>query len=197
MLFDVTSSLDIRSLALFAAIIRISSPGLPDVSDPTADGGSAPRARSRNCSPAAARSWTTPGPGVPGIVAGRRPVAQRPQHVGHQAEHTCSLKDDADRRDHIVDLPTATRIVGVNAPRHAENAGDMLRAEGQIESNEEKPEMPEAQFLVKHPAHRFRIPVINGGKDGEQQDRRSTRNESAPPRSKSRSVASRTAPRTA
>ena len=43
----------------------------------------------------------------------------------------------------------------------------MLRPEGQIESNEEKPEMPEAQFLVKHPAHCFWIPVINGGKDGE------------------------------
>src|SRR4029434_2879022 len=59
------------------------------------------------------------------------------------------------------------RSVGVNAPRHAEEAGDMLRPERQIESNEEKPEMPEAQFLVKHPAHCFWIPVINGGKDGE------------------------------
>src|SRR4029453_179141 len=95
------------------------------------------------------------------------PAAQRPHYVGHQAEHTCSLKDDAYRGDHIVDLPAATRIVGVNAPRHPEDPGYVLRVEGEMKADEEKPEMPQAQFLVQHPAHRFWIPVINGGKDGE------------------------------
>src|SRR5262245_62560343 len=43
----------------------------------------------------------------------------------------------------------------------------MLRVESKMKADEKEPEMPQAQFLVKHPPHRFWIPVVNGGKDGE------------------------------
>ena len=178
----------------FSLFIRISSPDLPGVSDPTADGGCALRAASRNCIPAAAKSWTIP--------ASRRPMDHRrqaPRGAATKAGWPPSrdagrLKDDADRRDHIVDLPTAARIVGVNAPRHAENAGDMLRAEGEMKPIRKSQKCHRPSFLLSIRPIAFGIPVINGGKDREQQDRRSTRNESAPPRSRSRSIASRTAP---
>src|SRR5262249_59572243 len=54
------SSHDPRHSTLVPLFTHISNPDLPDVSDPTADGGSAPPEGSRSCIPAAARLWTTP-----------------------------------------------------------------------------------------------------------------------------------------
>src|SRR5215471_2413574 len=81
-------------------------------------------------------------PGVPGIVAGRRPAAQRPQYVGHQAANARDLKESPNRRDHIVDFPTAARVIGINAPRHAEDPGYVLRVESKMKADEKEPEMP-------------------------------------------------------
>src|SRR5215831_15700247 len=116
--------------------------------------------RRRRCGP-------LQGPGVPGIITRRCPAAQRPKEIDHQAANARDLKESPNRRDHIVDFPPAARVIGINTPRHAEDAGDMLRVESKMKADEEKPEMPETQFLVKHPAHRFWIPVVNSGKDGE------------------------------
>src|SRR5215467_14753922 len=106
-------------------------------------------------------------PGIPRVITRRCPAAQRPQYVGHQAANARDLKESPNRRDHIVDFPTAAGVIGINAPRHPEDPGYVLRVESEMKADEEKPEMPQAQFLVKHPAHRFGIPVVNGGKDGE------------------------------
>src|SRR5262249_24256680 len=86
--------------------------------------------RRRRCGP-------LQGPGVPGIVAGRRPAAQRPKYVGHQAANTRDLKESPNRRDHIVDFPTAAGVIGINAPRHAEDPGYVLRVESEMKADEE------------------------------------------------------------
>src|SRR5262245_22297665 len=106
-------------------------------------------------------------PCVPGIIASRLSMPQRPQEIDHQAANAGGLKESPNRRDHIVDFPTAARVIGINAPRHPEDPGYVLRVEGEMKADEEEPEMPQAEFLVQHPAHCFWIPVINGGKESE------------------------------
>ncbi len=43
----------------------------------------------------------------------------------------------------------------------------MHRVERQMESNEEQPEVPFAEGFIQHPACRLGKPVIDGGKDHE------------------------------
>ena len=81
-------------------------------------------------------------------------------------------KRHADGRDLIPDFPAAVRLVGVDAPRHAEEARDVLRDERQVEADHEQPEVPVAELFVEHVAERFGIPVVDPGEDGEEQARR-------------------------
>ena len=41
----------------------------------------------------------------------------------------------------------------------------MLRIEGQMETDREQPEMPKPKFFVEHSTERFRVPVIEEGKN--------------------------------
>src|SRR3989441_5528127 len=119
-------------------------------------------------------------PGVPGVIARRRTAAQRDEQIGDETEETQGLEDRADRGEQVVYLPPAPYVIGVNAPRHTQDAGHMLRVKRQVEPECEQPEMPEAQCLARHAAARLRIPVVHPPKEREEQDtgpldRKSTR----------------------
>jgi hypothetical protein len=57
------------------------------------------------------------------------------------------LNECADGGDLIPDLPTPSGLISIDSAGHPENAGDMLRIKGQMESDGEEPKMPESYFL--------------------------------------------------
>ena len=57
--------------------------------------------------------------------------------------------------------------IGVDAPRHAEQAGDVHREEGDVEADEHQPECPASEPLRQHPPGDERRPVIERGEDRE------------------------------
>src|SRR5262249_39297905 len=57
----------------------------------------------------------------------------------------------------------------IDAPRHAENPGEVQRVEREVEADDEQPEMPAAERLVEHPAGGLGEPVIDAGEQREQQ----------------------------
>ena len=66
--------------------------------------------------------------------------------------------------------PAEPARVGVDPPRHAEQAGDVHREEADVEADEHGPEAPLAESLVQHPAGEFREPVVDAADDGEHVD---------------------------
>src|SRR4029077_11502648 len=81
----------------------------------------------------------------------------------HQHAETGNIR--ADRRDEI---PPGERIRIVDvATRHAREAEEVLREEGQIDANESEPEMQLADGLAVHVAGHFREPVIPAAENGE------------------------------
>ena len=59
-------------------------------------------------------------------------------------------------------------LVGVDAARHAEQAGNVHEVEGEMEADQEEPEVPLAQRLAQHAAGHLGIPVVEGGEDREE-----------------------------
>ena len=55
------------------------------------------------------------------------------------------LEDGSAGDDEIPDHPSAVGLVGVDAARHAQKAGDMHEVEGEMEADEEDPEVPLAE----------------------------------------------------
>src|SRR5581483_3335276 len=56
--------------------------------------------------------------------------------------------------------------IGVNAPRHASQPEKMQRKEGDVEADEEEPEVPLSQCCVGHPSSDFREPEIDSCEHG-------------------------------
>src|SRR3546814_5228125 len=70
------------------------------------------------------------------------------------------------RTDTLLPYTTLFRS-GVDAPRHAEQAGYVHRKEGQVEADEQQPEAPAAQPLREGFPARRRYPVIEGAEQRE------------------------------
>ena len=78
------------------------------------------------------------------------------------------LEDGAAGDDQVQHPPAAVGFVGVDAARHAQQAGNVHEVEGEMEADDEEPEVPLAELLREHAAGHLRIPVIEGGKDHEE-----------------------------
>ena len=74
----------------------------------------------------------------------------------------------ATRHEKIPHLPAAAGLVGVNAARHPEHTGNVHEVEGEVEADQEQPEMPFAQSFAQHAAGHLRIPVVEGGEEHEE-----------------------------
>ena len=59
-------------------------------------------------------------------------------------------------------------LVGVDAARHSQQAGNVHEVEGEMEADEEQPEVPLAQLLAQHAAGDLRVPVVERGKEHEE-----------------------------
>ena len=108
------------------------------------------------------------GPGVPGIVACRRALEHGIEEIADKNKRPNNLEENADGDDEIPDFPAAARLVSVDSPRHAEKARNMHEIEGEMETDEEEPEMEFAKFFVVEAAAHFREPVVEGTEDGEE-----------------------------
>src|SRR5580704_13021323 len=81
------------------------------------------------------------GPGVPWIVPRFRSPEIRKNKIGYKYQNGEALDDCAECCNQIPDFPAATRLVGVNAARHAEHAGYVHGIKGQMKPDCEQPEM--------------------------------------------------------
>src|SRR5215813_3947208 len=108
-------------------------------------------------------------PRVPRVFARRLSFPVRPNEVDDKAHDSRRLRDHSHRGGQVIDLPATALVIGVNAARHAEDAGEVLRVECKVESDGEQPEMPEPQPPVEHPSDRLWVPVIDPGEDPEEE----------------------------
>ena len=60
-------------------------------------------------------------------------------------------------------FPAAVGRVGVDAPRHPRAGRQVHRAEGQVEADQQQPEMPAAQPFAEHSARHLGEPVVEAG----------------------------------
>src|ERR1700722_10338044 len=86
-------------------------------------------------------------PCVPRIAPGKPAPPVRPKQVADEHQHARRLKEYAYGHDEIPDVPASSRLVSIDSAGHPENAGNMHEIEGQMESDDEKPEMKFAECL--------------------------------------------------
>ena len=67
------------------------------------------------------------------------------------------------RRDQVERVPAELGRIGVDAPRHAQQAGEVHRKEGDVEADEHQPERPAAEPLRQRAAAEGRRPVVERG----------------------------------
>ena len=101
-------------------------------------------------------------PGIPPRIVLRNSThLPATDNVCKKYQYSGRHKDHATRSKHIQPLPVHIWTVGVNASRHAAQSQEMQGEESHVETDEKEPEVPFAQFLVRHPAHNFGEPEVN------------------------------------
>src|SRR6202022_5139532 len=75
------------------------------------------------------------------------------------------LKQRPNPNDQVPPIPSAPRLIRIDSARHAKQPRNMHKVEGQMESNDEQPEVPLPQRLAQHPPRHLRIPVVEGAKE--------------------------------
>src|SRR4029077_10150300 len=99
-----------------------------------------------------------PGCFAPEIGLGQ--ISQEDQNPG-------SLEENSDGYDEVPSVPTPSRFVGIDPSWHAQQPGDVHEVEGQVEADDEKPEMQVAQPLAVHLPRHLREPVVERTKKSE------------------------------
>src|SRR5262249_25074710 len=107
-------------------------------------------------------------PRIPGVISRLFALARRPENVPCQTGNAGDLKHGSNGSDQIQDLPAPPGVVCVDASRHAQQSRYVHCVEGQVESDEEQGDMPEAELLVQHSPGGLRIPVVDSAKYTEQ-----------------------------
>src|SRR5262249_39749392 len=102
------------------------------------------------------------------VVAGLCSFPVGNDKVIHKNQNRCRLNECPNADDQVECFPTRTGLVGVDASRHTQNSWDVHDIEGHVKADYKKPEMPFAVTLTKQSAGDFRVPVIEGGKQREQ-----------------------------
>ena len=104
---------------------------------------------------------------VPGIVARDHAALAADQDVHEQKQDADGEQERADRGDHVERVPADALRIGVDAPGHAEQTGDVHREEAEVEADEHQPEVPLAEPLVEHPPGHLGEPDVEGAYDRE------------------------------
>src|SRR6188472_1588350 len=103
---------------------------------------------------------------LPRIVADALAAPPRLQDVDGEEQERDAHDVGADRRDEVVALPALVRV-GVDPPWHPLEPGEVLRHEGDVEADEEDPELPLAEALVELAAEHLGPPVEDAAEDRE------------------------------
>src|SRR6187200_421613 len=103
---------------------------------------------------------------LPRVVADALAAAACLEHVDREEQERDAHDVRADRRDEVVALP-ALVAVRVDPPRHPLEPGEVLRHEGDVEADEENPELPFAEALVELATEHLGPPVEDAGEDRE------------------------------
>ena len=108
-------------------------------------------------------------PGIPWIIACFFAPDVGVDEIKYEEENAGSLDGYADGRDEVHCIPTSTILIGVDTAGHSEETKEMLWQECHVEANGKEGEVPETEFVVRHLAKGFRIPVVDAREDCEQQ----------------------------
>src|SRR6185312_153554 len=109
-------------------------------------------------------SWNSIGTG---IIAGDRTFEVRTNHVVDKNKNSRGLENHSNRRNQVPDSPAATGLVGIDAARHAEQAGHMHEVKREVKADQKNPEMPAAELFAQHAARHLRKPVIERAENRE------------------------------
>ena len=102
------------------------------------------------------------GRGIPGIVRRMRAPAGRTDHIDEKYQEAGHQDDGAQADEHVEAVPGHVGLIGIDAARHALQAQNVHREEGEIEADDDQPERPFTEALAHHPAGHLRKPVIDG-----------------------------------
>src|SRR5262249_13098985 len=103
---------------------------------------------------------------LPRVVADPRASAGRPEDVDHEQQYRDPHHVRADGGREVVPLPALVRV-RVDAARHPLEPEEELREEGDVEADEQQPELPLAEGLPEFPAEHLRPPVEESREDRE------------------------------
>src|SRR5690242_7010167 len=102
----------------------------------------------------------------PGVVSGAPADPGRPHDVDQKDEGAERHHEGADRRNQVPGRPPAVVVVGPDAPRHTQQAEEVLREEGQVDPDEVEPEVDLPKTLVEESSEHLRPPVVEGREEG-------------------------------
>src|SRR5579864_6223127 len=107
-------------------------------------------------------------PGIPRIASGCCAPEIGPDQISQENQNPGSLEENSDGYDEVPCVPTPSRFVGIDPSWHAQQPGDVHEVEGQMEADDEKPEMQFAQRLAVHLPRHLREPVVKRSEESEE-----------------------------
>ncbi|EGE59446.1 hypothetical protein RHECNPAF_2190041 [Rhizobium etli CNPAF512] len=110
--------------------------------------------RGRGCGPFQRR-------GVPGVRPCERAEFEAAHRVDEEDEEAGSQDDGAETDEKVQACPGQFRRIGIDASRHALQAEDVHREEGQVKAGEDEAEGPSAEPFAHHAAGDLREPVVD------------------------------------
>src|SRR5208283_21835 len=108
-------------------------------------------------------------PGVPRVIAGRGAATEGDDNVHDEECHRGDLEGNPEGRDRVQEVPPSIGWIGVDASWHAFESDKVKGYEGEIEAEDEQPEVPAAETLAQHPARDLWEPVVDRAEDREEE----------------------------
>ncbi len=111
--------------------------------------------------------WQAGGPlqgiRVPRILRRRNAETKVQDDIQQDGCHAHRHDETADRGHQVGHVPAEAGVIGVDAPRHADQARPVHDHEGHVEADEEQPEAPAAELFRGHAPGEVRQPVVQTG----------------------------------
>src|ERR1700739_1125710 len=89
-------------------------------------------------------------PRIPGVASGGFATVVRPEQVTQKHHKPGGLEENPDGYNEVPCVPTTARLIGIDSSRHSQQSWDVHEVEGQVEADQEKPEMQFAEPLAIH-----------------------------------------------
>src|SRR5262250_407501 len=97
------------------------------------------------------RSCPLERPRIPRVVVRAPSLKVRPHQIPDKTQYSRGLEERPKGHNQVQTFPTSPRLVGVDSAWHSQNSGNVHEIEGEVEPDEEEPEVPLAQFFVQQP----------------------------------------------